>query len=119
MRAHIVVNKIVDCVNLCGKLGWVEVHCRGAWQRDAVQHAHDVAALVAHQAPRLLVHEQRRCAAASVAGAGGVVHLPAMAASSVRETSWTAAPSQKGVGVFSSDACYTLTDSFFICRDTA
>ena len=49
--AHVVVDKIIDSVNLCCELGWVEVHCRGAWQRDAVQHAHDVAALIAHQAP--------------------------------------------------------------------
>ena len=118
MRAHIVVNKIVDCVDLCCEVGGVEVHCRGAWQRDAVEHAHDVAALVAHQAPRDLVHEQRRCAAASVARAGGVINLPALAAK-IRDTSWTAFPSQKGVGVFSPDACYTEIESFVMCCDTA
>ena len=107
MRAHIVVNKIIDCVDLCSEVSGVEVHCRGARQRDAVQHAHDVTALIAHQAPRDLVHEQRRCAAASVAGAGGVIHLPAWAASSVRDTAWAAAPSQKGLGFFSPDACCT------------
>ena len=111
MRAHIVVDKIVDSVDLCGKLGRVEVHCRGARQRDAVQHAHNVAALIAHQAPCDLVHQQRRCAAAPVAGAGGVIHLPALAASSVRDTSWTAVFSQNGSGSFSPGACYTATDS--------
>ena len=36
MRAHVIVDKIVDSVNLCCELSWVEVHCRGARQRDAV-----------------------------------------------------------------------------------
>ena len=76
-RTHIVVDSFIDQVNFGGELCRVQVNRGGPWQRHAVEHAHDVAALIAHEPLRALVDQQRRCAAAPVVGAGCVVHLPA------------------------------------------
>lgn len=76
-RTHIVVDSLIDQVDFGSKVCRVQVNCGGPRERHAVEHAHDVAALIAHEPPRALVNQQWCCAAAPVIGAGCVVNLPA------------------------------------------
>ena len=76
--AHIVLHEVVDSVDLGGQAGRAQVDRAGAGQApERVEHAHNVAALVAHQRARPRVHQQRRGAAAAVPRAARVVDLPA------------------------------------------
>lgn len=76
-RKDLVVHKVVDSIDLANQISWVEVKGGGSWQVDTVQHAHDVAALIADQLPCAFVHQQWSCAAPSVPGTGCIIHLPA------------------------------------------
>ena len=76
-RTDLVVHQIIDRINLCPVLCRVELHIAGTRELHAVQHAQDVSALIAYEAPLQLVDDQRSCASPPVAGRGCLIDLPA------------------------------------------
>ena len=71
------MHNVVDGINLAGQLRRVEIKRRASWQLHTVQHAHNVAALIANQLPSALIHQQRSCAAPSVPRTGCIIDFPA------------------------------------------
>ena len=75
---HLVIDLLVQRVDLSDEAGRRQVHVAAAGQAHGVQVADYAGGLVADDAPRAPVDQQRRRAPATIPWAADVVHLPVL-----------------------------------------